>query len=107
MQHIEKWVTNEGLKAHIKMTIEGHAVAIADDDEPHFDSPREFPSGYYITLYAVEKWKQVVAQPLYFDVSHKDMTSRTPKGRIAARLNTAIANARSWIRDAKLAGYYE
>jgi hypothetical protein len=94
------------VKPQLKMDIDGHPVAIADDDQAHFDSS-EFPSGYYITTYAIGRGKQSIVQPLYFDAGHDDMTTRTPRGRIAARINTAIANARSWIRDAKLAGWYE
>lgn len=94
------------VKPQLKMQIDGHPVAIADDDEPHFDA-KDFPGGYYITTYAVGRGRQALVQPLYFDASHDDMTTRTPRARVASRINTAIATARSWIRDAKRAGWYE
>ncbi len=107
MEHVARWLQNESVKPTTKVVVDGHEVGIADDDSLHFDAPEKFPSGYYITTYAVKRGKQVIAQPLYFDAAHEDMASRTPKARISARVNTAILNAKSWIRDAKLAGWYE
>lgn len=107
MEHVERWFRNEGVKPELKIEYEGCEIGIADDDQIHFDAPDEFPGGYYLTTYAVRHKKQTVCQPLYFNAAHEDMANRTPKGRIVARINTAIANAKGWVRDAKLAGWYE
>lgn len=88
-----------------KEKILDHEVYIGVSAEKLHDAPKEYPSGYFKTAFAILKGKTVPVQILEFDGNHDP--EMTDSGRLRARIGRTIQEARNAIQTGKEAGFYE
>lgn len=61
--------------------------------------------GYYVSVYAIQKGRQVLVQPLYFKIGHDIELSE--RDRVKARIRAAEFQARDWIETGIAQGMYD
>lgn len=108
---IETMCRNAGMAPAKRATIDGAEVFIADgfSAPPHWIyrhfgiGPTQFPFGMFATLWWASKGDEKLdtGQPLFFDAFHDPQYSAADKKR--ARVNTAIKEAREFLRSRKKA----
>jgi hypothetical protein len=88
-----------------KEVILNHEVFIGVHKEKFFDEPKEYPSGYYKTAFAVLRGKTVPIQVLEFDGNHDPLL--TDNMKLQARVNKTIREAINSIELGREGGFYE
>lgn len=103
----EKYVQKHNLFPEKRFQYKDMEVYLADgvilpSEYDHMnDLKKEFPLGFYETVYAIGKDEDILAfQPLLFDYLH-DIKTLTTQGRKQGRLNAAIRMAKDFINAQK------
>lgn len=98
----EKFCRIKGLHPVKKITDPKADIFVAETDWMN-DNPREFPWGYYQTVWAVagkaSKGKIDVARWLNFDVMHDKEKNLSIEGKKQARINAAVEDARGFVHE--------
>lgn len=110
---IEKHMRLGGARPHSRFTYKGLDVFLGEGG-PHFDTrgvtqlsdmDAWMHDGYYLSVYFIQKGRQVLGQPLYFTIDHD--LDKTDRGRLDVRIAAAEAQAKQWIEDGIKAGHYD
>lgn len=101
-ERLEKHFRTWGAMPVVKEIIDDEEVFYADGG-PHYDAPKKFPNGYYVTAFAIKKGKEFHVQPLWFDYSH----DLNVDDRQKARVNAARIVAIKQIKTGKEASLYD
>lgn len=110
---IERHFRVAGVQPHSRETYKGLDIYFAQGG-PFFDSRGVMQlsemdawmhDGYYVSVYAIQKGRQVLVQPLYFRFNHD--LELIPAGRVKVRIDAARKQAHDWIEMGIAQGLYQ